>query len=87
VGTVIKANGDVDPLGVVSVLPLDLHREQACVQQVRAKLDPHPAGTVAAARLWHDTWPAQVLQYLARKCSDEAVKSKMKQACRDAPPA
>ena len=36
VGTVIKANGDVDPLGVVSVLPLDLHREQACVQQVRA---------------------------------------------------
>lgn len=37
VGTVIKANGDVDPLGVVSVLPLDLHREQACVQQVRAR--------------------------------------------------
>jgi hypothetical protein len=36
VGTVVKANGDVDPLGVVSVLPLDLHRKQPAVQQVRA---------------------------------------------------
>ena len=35
VGTVIKANGDVDPLGVVSVLPLDRHRQSPAVQQAR----------------------------------------------------
>lgn len=38
VGTVIKANGDVDPLGVVSVLPLDLHREHTAVKQARHQL-------------------------------------------------
>jgi len=35
VGCVVKANGDVDPLGVVSVLALDTHREHPAVQQVR----------------------------------------------------
>jgi hypothetical protein len=35
VGAVVKANGDVDPLGVMSVLSHDRHRALPAVQQVR----------------------------------------------------
>ena len=33
VGAVIKANGDVDPLGVLTVLPVERHRQAPAVQQ------------------------------------------------------
>jgi hypothetical protein len=35
VGAVVKANGDVDPLGVVSVMSADRHKKLPAVQQAR----------------------------------------------------
>lgn len=40
-GTVVKAGADVDPLGVVSVLPLATHGAHPAVQQTLAFLRRH----------------------------------------------
>ena len=70
----VKANGDVDPLGAVSVLPLDTHRQHPAVQQVRRQ-------RVLATRLrvlraeQLGAPGSQILAFARRKCSDPSTQA------------
>jgi protein BCP1 len=74
VGTVVKANGDVDPLGVMSLLPLDRHRDTDAMKQARR--------APAALRLHAQLTPVlQVLAFMRRKCGSSEAVALLERAC------
>ena len=83
----VKANGDVDPLGVVSVLPLDTHRQHPAVQQVRLQ---RVLGTCAPEPMVHaerlNAWVLQILAFAKRKCSDPSTLALFEQVSAAASP-
>lgn len=76
-GTVVKANGDVDPLGVMSLLPLDRHRDTSAVKQARL-----PGCAAALCPVCSElTHAPQVLAFMRRKCGSSEAAALFERAC------